>query len=103
MSTDPQITAAWISGLCTVLAAVIAAIAAAFIGKKFADRAKIQADLDTAITDIHYLLAVERRHCEMNKDRGEDSNRLNVRRQIEEQTSLRWSAKFTPGRVRSDR
>lgn len=103
MSTDAQIIAAWISGICTVVASGIAAVAAALIGKRFADRAKLQADLDTATKDIQFLLAVEQRHCELHKNRSGESNFLRVRRHIESQNSLGWSGQFTPGRVRSAR
>lgn len=103
MSIDPQVAAALINGVSTVLAAGIAALAASLIGKRFAAREKLQQDLNAAINDIEFLLAVEKRHCDLHKNRNNESNFLRVRKYITEQGTLRWSGQFTPGRVRSSR
>ena len=101
MSLDPQVTAALINGVSTVVAAGIAAVAAAVIGKRFAAREKLQQNLDAAINDIHFLLAVEQRHCELHKGNSDESNFLRVRKHVEGQGKVSWSGLFTPGRVRS--
>ncbi len=64
---NPEIQAALISGIFTVLSALIAAVAAAIIGQTIADRRKLKRDLAIAINDIAFLLAVEKLHCEHNK------------------------------------
>ena len=61
--SNPEIQAALISGLFTVLSALIAAVAAAVIGQTIANRRKLKRDLAIAIDDIASLLAVEELHC----------------------------------------
>lgn len=98
---SPEVLAATIEGVCTVLAALIASIAAALIGKRFASREKLQEERDTAIKDIHFLLKVEQRHCELQKEGGGESNFRRVRDYVRDQNGLEWSKRFTPGRVNS--
>lgn len=95
---EPEVLAAIISGASTILAAVIAAIAAAFIGKKFAAREKLQAERDSAIRDIHFLLKVEQFHCALHKQNTGESNQRRIRELVRTETGLEWSGRFTPGR-----
>ena len=95
----PEVLAAIINGACTVLAAVIAAVAAALIGKKFASRDRLQAEKDAAIKDVHFLLKVEEFHCALHKDSIGESNQRRIREQVRAETGLEWSGRFTPGRV----
>lgn len=98
MLDNPEAVAALITAAGTVLAAVIAAVAAALIGKRILGREKLQADLDRAIKDIHFLLEVEKRHCEIRKEQGENNNFLTVRSYVTDQRGESWSGRFTPGR-----
>lgn len=96
--TDPAVVSAIIQSAGAVLAATIAGIAAAVIGKQFAARKKLEDKLALAHGDIAYLLAVEAEHGRLHVERGERSNKLAVRRLVRDR-GLNWSAKFTPGRV----
>ncbi len=102
MAQSPEIAAAWISGLCGVAAAVIAAIAASLIGSRIMKQNKLKADLDDAKKDIEFLLAVESAHCQIHKEVSGKSFKNTVRDEIRKPGALTWSAKFTPGRVRGD-
>jgi hypothetical protein len=95
----PEVVAAAITGACTVLAALIAGIAAAIIGKKFAARQKLQEEKETAIKDIHFLLEVEKEHCALHKENTDESNRQRVRERARIK-GYEWSGRFTPGRAR---
>lgn len=95
-----EIQAAVVSGVFTILSALIAAIAAGIIGKTIADRQNLQEDLKIAAQDIAFLLSVEAMHCEYNKRSNRTSRKNTVRDEVRE-TGLYFSGEFTPGRVRS--
>ncbi len=95
----PEVVAAAITGVCTVIAALITGIAAALIGKKFAARQKLQEEKDTAIKDIHFLLEVEKQHCALHKENTDESNRQRVRERARTK-GYEWSGRFTPSRAR---
>jgi len=97
-----EIKAAWISGVLNVVATMIAAITAGLIGKKFSDTKKLKQNLETARHDIEFLLAVERAHCEIHRDRDGKPLKFKVRDQVRDEKQLHWSGLHTPGRVRSD-
>lgn len=98
--TDPSVQASIISALGGIVAAAIAAIAAAVIGKQISGRKKLQAALLDAVDDIEFLLAVEQEHCNLHKEVSEESFKQRVRQSVRDQ-GLEWSGRFTPGRVRS--
>lgn len=95
---DPAVQSALISSLGSVLAAAIAGICAAVIGKQFSDRAKMKEKLVTAIDDIAFLLAVEEAHCDLHTNNGDKSRKLAIRT-VARGKGLSWSGKYTPGRV----
>jgi hypothetical protein len=97
---DPEVLAAVITGSCTVLAALITGITAAFIGKKFAARQKIIDEKDAAIKDIHFLLKVESKHCALHRANDRESYRNRIREQTRDELGYNWSGRFTPGRTR---
>lgn len=98
--SDPAVVAAMIQSGGAIVAAVIAAICAAIIGKQFADRKRLQEELVLAQGDIAFLLGVEAEHCEMHKAISKQSFKHRVRTKVSER-GLNWSGKFTPGRVKS--
>ena len=100
--SNTAIQAALISGIFTVLSAIIAAVAAAVIGNTIADRRKLQEKLKIAIQDIAFLLEVEENHCEQNKRHNEPSRKNSVRNEVRD-TGLDFSGQFTPGRVRANK
>lgn len=70
--TDPSVQASIISALGGIVAAAIAAIAAAVIGKQISGRKKLQVALLDAVDDIEFLLAVEQEHCNLHKEVSEE-------------------------------
>jgi len=103
MWSEPEILSAWIQGGCAVLSALVAALAASLIGKKFVDQGKLRADLNQAMEDIQFLLEVEKVHCEIHKDNTNQSYKNKVREEATQRTGLNWSGRFTPGRIRGNR
>ncbi len=97
---DPAVQSAIIQSAGTVIATVIASVIAVFIGKKIADREQLQENLNLAISDVRYLLAVEEEHCNLHKENTNESNKLRVR-QFATDRGHQWSGKFTPGRAKS--
>lgn len=98
MLNDPTVISAIINAAGTVSAALIASIIGGVIGKRFLDQKKIQSDLDRAIKDVQFLLEVEKRHCELHSERGDNSNLRTVRSYVKNQIGESWSGRFTPGR-----
>lgn len=94
---DPQIFSSIIIGSSTILATVLGAGTAWLIGRKISRRQKLQDDLDRAVRDIHFLLAVEEAHCARNKASGNDSFKLRTRNAVRESSDADFSGRFTPG------
>jgi len=97
----PEVKAALISTLGSILSTLIGAITAALIGKRIIKQEKLQKDLQIAVSDIEFLLMVEREHCDENKRQLRQSNFQTIRNKIRKEYS--WSGRFTPGRVRGVR
>lgn len=92
---DPQIISSIIIGSSTILATVLGAGTAWLIGRKISRRQKLQDDLDRAVRDIHFLLAVEEAHCARNKADGNDSFKLRTRNAVRESSDADFSGRFT--------
>lgn len=97
---DAAVQAAIIQSVGGVVAAAIAAICAAIVGKHFADRKRLQEKLEIAQNDILFLLSVEEEHCKLHKEQSQQSNLRRVRRMVNE-NGHRWSGKFTAGRIKA--
>ncbi|MDE3023166.1 MAG: hypothetical protein KGI54_15175 [Pseudomonadota bacterium] len=82
----------------SIVAATIAAICAAIIGKRFDDRKKLRERLECAQKDIAFLLAVEEEHCELHIKTINKSLKLTIRDDVRKKGQV-WSGKFTPGRI----
>jgi hypothetical protein len=95
---DPVVQAAALQAIGAVLAAVIAAICVTVIGRKFANREKLQTALEEAATDIEFLLAVEENHCLHHLENGSASNQKRRMRAMAKRDGHEWSGRFTPGR-----
>ncbi|MGB7087743.1 MAG: hypothetical protein WBD47_19450 [Phormidesmis sp.] len=100
--SNTEIQAALISGMFTVLSALIAAIAAAVIGQTIANRRKLQENLKMAIDDITFLLNVEALHCENNRKMFGQPRKNIIRDEVRDSSDLNFSGRFTPGRVRAN-
>ena len=92
---EPEVQAAIISGVSTVIAATIAAICAAVIGNQISGKKKLVKKLETAWSDIDFLLACEKEHCHRHKENDGESHKLRVREAVRS-NGHRWSGKNTP-------
>lgn len=97
--SDPSVQSALISTAGTVFATIVATVCAAVIGKRIANGEKLKENLEIAINDIAFLLAVEKQHCMINKEITNQSSKLKIR-QLAESSGLIWSGRFTPGRAK---
>ena len=97
---EPQILSSIISSAGTIAAAVIAAVTAKIIGRKFLDRERLKNDLETAVKDIEFLLSVEEIHCGNNREMDGHSSKNKVRDMVRD-SGIEWSGRFTPGRVKN--
>lgn len=94
-----EIQKTFITGVFSILNTIIAAFTAASVGKYFANRRKLEEKLETAINDIHFLLEVEKIHCENNKQQTGQSLK-NTFRELARNSGISFSGKFTPGQLR---
>ena len=95
---DPSVVAAIINGAATIVAGIFAAICAALIGKRIADRDRLQKLLNTSLSDIAFLLEVEKAHCAIHKQRDGQPHLMQARKAARN-AGLSWSGRFTPGRA----
>lgn len=97
MTMDSQIISSIITGSSTVIATILGSITALVVGRKIARRQELEEELDRAVRDIHFLMAVEEQHCERNKSDSGESFKLRTRTAVREKTALDFSGRFTPG------
>jgi uncharacterized membrane protein len=98
---EPQVLAAIVTATGSIIAAIIAAVAAVCVGRVFLSHEKLKRQLDVAVEDIAFLLKVEERHCELHQQSSGQSNKQRVRDYVQS-NGKNWSGKFTPGRYRSN-
>jgi hypothetical protein len=95
---DPLILAAIIEGVSTLAAALIAALVAHYLWRRWLRQQKLQRELDLARRDILFLLEVERQYIELARA-NHLPGALTVRRQAKEQ-NVDWSGKNTYARIK---
>jgi hypothetical protein len=95
---DAAVQASLIGAIGSIVAAGIAGLCAAIIGKQIAGRRKLVEKLEMAQDDIAFLLCVENLHGQLHKDNELSSQKLTVR-EAARNKGYRWSGRFTPGRV----
>lgn len=98
--SDPSVQSAMITTAGTVFATIVATVCAAIIGKRIANGEKLKENLDVAINDIAFLLAVEEEHCKVHKENTNQTSKLRIR-QFAVERGHTWSGKFTPGRAKT--
>src|SRR5690554_2534230 len=96
---NPTVQGAALEAAGTVLAAIMATVAAGIFGKRYANRKRLEDKLARAIADIDFLLAVEREHGEIHREL-EGASRLRTVRTRVRNAGYTWSGAFTPGRVK---
>lgn len=97
---DPAVQAAAIQAAGQVLAALIAAVIAGFIGRQFANRKRLEERLTIALGDILFLLATEQEHCARNTVTTPEAAKRRVRQAVAER-GLVWSGRHTTSRVKN--
>jgi hypothetical protein len=95
---DAAVQASLIGGFFTLASAVIAAVAAAVLGKRFDNQRRLKALLNTAIADLAFAIEVEEEHCKLHKSISGESFKNRVRDKVRE-SGHEWSGDFTPGRA----
>lgn len=96
---NPLVQASLLEAAGTVIATTTAAIAAGVLGKRFADRKRLEAKLAQAFADIEFLLVVEQKHAALHVEQTGQKLIQRVRREVTSE-GFDWSGLFTPGRVR---
>lgn len=93
---DPQIVSSIITGLSIIAATIVGSNTALTLAQKISQRQKLRQDLNQAVGDIHFLLAVEEAHCERNRSREGESFKLRTRAAVREKLGGDFSGRFTP-------
>ena len=88
------VLAAYIAASSQLISTLVAAIAAAVIGRQFHNMNKLREKLSKAVTDIEFLLHVEAAHCELNISEGTASQKNTIRNMVKD-IGCTWSGKFT--------
>ena len=99
---DPQIVSSLVIGASTIAATILGSITALIVGRKITQRQRLQEDLNQAVRDIHFLMAVEEAHCERNRSREGESFKLRTRAAVRETLCGDFSGRFTPGNWMTD-
>lgn len=99
---DPQIISSLIISSSTIAATILGSITALIVSRRITRRQSLQEDLNQAIRDIHFLMAVEEAHCERTKLREGESFKLRTRATIREKLGGDFSGRFTPGNWKTD-
>jgi len=98
----PEIIGSLVIGTSTITATILGSITALIVGRKISQRQSIQEDLNQAVRDIHFLMAVEEAHCERNRSREGESFKLRTRAAVREKLGGDFSGRFTPGNWKTD-
>ncbi len=93
----PEVMAAIINAGGSILAALIAAVAAALIGRRFLDQETLRQKLRLAVSDIKFLTEVENLHVGQRKEAESRSTRREVR-EAAKRNGHAWSGKYIPSR-----
>lgn len=94
---DPHVISSLIMGGSTIAATILGSATALLIGRKIGRRQNLEEDLNQAVRDIRFLLAVEEAHCERNKARDNESFKNRTRSAVREAVGADFSGRFTPG------
>jgi hypothetical protein len=97
MSTHPEIAAAMITAMGSILAALIISAGAWITGRIIVDRRRLLNDYNRARADVAFLMAVEDAHCQKLKDETGESHRMRIRSLVKTEKGLDWSGQHTPG------
>jgi hypothetical protein len=100
LSLDPVVIAAVIAAIAGLASALLSGMTQYLFRRHREDQNKLRANLETALKDIEFLLKVEQRHCELHKERDDESNKNRVRDLVRQTSGLHWSGKFVPSQAK---
>lgn len=83
-----------------IVSALITALAASLVGRKFANQQALKLLAEEKQQDIEFLLQVEKQHCELHRNESGQSNRNIIREQARSDGFV-WSGKNTSGRAKN--
>jgi len=98
MSND--ITVAIINASGAILASIIAATVAVFIGKKFENQKRLKEKLSKAVLDIQFLLKVEELHCNDKNGLPDVLGKNSIRSNARDLFELDYSGEFSPSKAK---
>lgn len=97
-SLPAEVQAAYISSASTLLATLLAGITAMIVGKQIIKQKKAAERLHVAMSDIEFLLAVEKEHCEFHRNESEKSLK-NTMRDRARDLGFQWSGKYSQSKI----
>lgn len=92
------IAVALINNAGTLVSVLVTALTLLWASTKFYNYQRLLADYENSLNDIEFLLAVEREHCQINKEMTGGSNKRLVRSIASHQHE--WSFEHSPSRIR---
>lgn len=95
-----QVFSAFIHAGALIVSALVTALAASLIGRKFHDQQSLRKQVEEKQQDINFLLQVEKLHCEVHQNHSGQSNR-NIIREKARNDGFVWSGKNTSGRAKN--
>lgn len=97
-SLPAEVQAAYIGAASTLLSTLIAGIIAILVGKQIVKQKKAAERLHVAMSDIEFLLAVEKEHCEFLRNEF-DKSLKNTMRDRARELGLQWSGKYSQSKI----
>ena len=99
---DTVVQAAGIQATGSIVASVIAAGVAAWIGKRWLNQQKLREQLEVARSDIGFLLEVERQYIDRAKEIAEMPGKNSVRDDAKI-AGYSWSGQNVPSKLKPNR
>lgn len=94
----PEVQAAYISAVSTLVATLVGSLSAFFVSRQILSRKKLAEQLHQAMSDIEFLLAVEKEHCEHHRTFADRSFKNTMRDRARE-LGHTWSSRFEPAKI----
>lgn len=93
-----EVQAAYISAASTLISTLFAGLTAIFVGKQIIKQKKAGERLYIAMSDIEFLLAVEKEHCEHHRTES-DKSLKNTMRDRARELGHQWSGRFSQSKI----
>lgn len=93
-----EVFSAFIHAGALIVSALVTALAASLIGRRFYNQQRLRSLVEQKQQDIDFLLQVERRHCELHQVASGQSNKRKIRDDVRDDGFV-WSGKNTTGRA----